>query len=111
MRKFAIVSANGQTSAWLYYDQHSNTGTIKINSDAVVGEMGPILRQWALRHTYTLPADDTLAWVQERVCPPGRENIREILDRYGLEEYNPYLLTIALGGKALCDNDHLEEIK
>lgn len=39
------------------------------------------------KNIYTVPRDLTLAWVRERLIPPGRQNIDAILSRHHLREY------------------------
>ena len=110
MRKFEIVSPNGQVSAWLLYDEAADKGTIKINKEADPNAMGPLLKicydlkQWEMEERLTL------IYIRERVCPPERENIQSILTRWGLTEYNPFLLSFALGGEAVCDHDVFREV-
>lgn len=59
-----------------------------------------------MRH---LDEDKTLAWAADRVCQSGRFNISEILDHYGLDHYNEFLLTIAVK-TSVVDRDTLEEV-
>jgi len=43
------------------------------------------------------------SWVEERVFPKERENIREILDQLGIEEYDQFLILKARSGRGGMD--------
>jgi len=43
------------------------------------------------------------SWVEERVFPRERENIREILDQLGIEEYDQFLILKARSGRGGMD--------
>ena len=47
---------------------------------------------------FTMPRDIALAWVRERVIPPGRQNIDAILSHHHLKEYDEMkLLELSVG--------------
>lgn len=53
----------------------------------------------------TIDHSETMTWIRERICPPGRHNISEILRDNGLSEYDEYGLLMLT--KAKCDKDEL----
>jgi len=54
--------------------------------------------------------DRAIRWVRSRICPPARQNIREILRGLGVGEYDEF--AILAHTKAVCYNDdvYMEEI-
>ena len=50
-------------------------------------------------------------FVKDRVVPSGRQNIREILQQVGIEEYDPLEMFIFYRGRTIRDSIHLEDIK
>ena len=57
------------------------------------------------KNIYTVPRDLTLAWVRERLIPPGRQNIDAILSRHHLREYDEMKMLELSEGK--CSQDPL----
>jgi len=49
--------------------------------------------------------ENVMQWIQGRICPPGRHNIREILKDNGLDEYDEFGLLMVTKGR--CDKDGL----
>ena len=110
MKTYAVITPNGWTSAWLHFDPTSETGTIELNLECPINECSPILRIWREQGRCLISEEDAMHWVAARVCPAGRENIKEILESYGLDHYNVWTLSIANGGICVCDYDHYEEV-
>lgn len=46
---------------------------------------------------------EAMEWIKERVVPYGRCNIHEIMEAYGMEEYNE--LDMFIGAKGYFNND------
>ena len=63
---------------------------------------------WAGR--YELTGELAMVWVRERLVPPNRQNIDDILESLGLEEYSEIGLLSALKGKCCQDDLYLEEL-
>ena len=59
---------------------------------------------------FTMPRDTTLAWVRERVIPPGRQNIDAILSHHRLKEYDEMKLLELSGGKCSQDAICIKEL-
>lgn len=53
----------------------------------------------------------SLRWVRERLVPPERANIGEILKARGLEEYDEFGLLVSSGGRCMQDDLYLEEFE
>ena len=70
----------------------------------------PILLQSLVyrHHTFVMEPELALIWVQERLVPPSRKNIDEILDSVGIPEYDEYELLKAYNGKCPQDDVYLQ---
>ena len=49
-------------------------------------------------------------WISERIAPPGRQNIGEILRTHGIDEYDPCELLASSEGRSTQDGFVLHEI-
>lgn len=49
-------------------------------------------------------------WVKDRVIPPGRQNIGDILDQVGIKEYDELAIFLYAKGKFTQDTFRIEEI-
>lgn len=47
-------------------------------------------------------------WIYDRVIPSGRQNIDAILDKVGIEEYNPLSIFLYCNGKCVRDNYNIQ---
>lgn len=65
---------------------------------------------WALNNKYVLDAETTMSIIRERIEPPGRQNIREILDNAGLSSYDELGLLLAHRGRCCQDYAYVEEV-
>lgn len=54
--------------------------------------------------------NDCREFIDERMIPPGRQNIGEILKRMGLNEYNQLAMFLYFNGRAVQDNFSIKEI-
>lgn len=54
--------------------------------------------------------NDCREFIDERMIPPGRQNIGEILKRMGLEEYDQLAMFLYFNGRAVQDNFSIKEI-
>lgn len=50
-------------------------------------------------------------WLSERVCPPGRHNISEVIEKTGIERYSVNRLIDYNKGHSMKDNLWFEEIE
>lgn len=51
----------------------------------------------------------TLVWVKERVVPPSRQNLGEVLRAHGMADYDPVALLLAHDGRCCQDDFYLRE--
>ena len=57
-----------------------------------------------------VPHKQVMAWVEERIAPPSRQNIGSILKAHGLIEYDPLELLLSGEGRSSQDGFYLREI-
>lgn len=62
------------------------------------------------RGEYHIPPDLSLRWVRERIPPPGRQNLGEILNAHGLNEYSEIALLRSGRGGSSQDSFIVEEL-
>jgi len=79
--------------------------SMTISEDVPKDELPLSLEGFVIRGKYILSNENVLRWIQGRICPPGRHNIREILKDNGLDEYDEFGLLMVTKGK--CDKDDL----
>lgn len=83
---------------------------INIDSDVSVDEVPAFFVPFVEKEERYIGADLALRWVRERVPPPGRQNLGEILDAHGLSEYSELALLRAGRGESSQDSFVVEEI-
>lgn len=113
MQTFEIVSALGRRKkpvAYLRYDEEAHSAEIEICADAQIYQVPAMFNGFLERGEYYIDADWTLSWISERVPPPSRHNISDILEGAGLDDYNPYELLIAAEGRCSQDDFFLREV-
>ena len=79
----------------------------KQNTDA----LDIAFRQWKNRGFTVVPENLSKSWVEERVIPPNRQGIEEVLVDFGLAEYNLLDMLLATNGRCQLDNSYIREIK
>lgn len=107
MRLFEIVDARKRHSAkpcgLLRFDEVKHEFEIEIDPTAGADDVPMLFIPFVERGERTIPHEWALVWVQERIPPPGRQNLAEILIANGLEEYDE--LTLLLAGDGRCSQD------
>ena len=67
-------------------------------------------RQWKNRGFTVVPENLSKSWVEERVIPPNRQGIEEVLVDFGLTEYNLLDMLLATNGRCQLDSSYIREI-
>ena len=67
--------------------------------------------QWKNRGFHKVPKDLSKSWVEERVIPPTRQGIEEVLKDFRITEYNLLDMLLATDGRCQLDNSYVQEIK
>ena len=94
----------------LLYNKETQTFSMHISPHIAGEKLALSLELLVTRFGQNLNHQQVLLWIKGRICPPSRQNIREILNAYGLSKYDEFeLLCLTLGR---CDKDdvYLEEV-
>lgn len=83
---------------------------IDIDSGVSADEVPAFFVPFVEKEERRIDGDLALRWVRERVPPPGRQNLGEILDAHGLSEYSELALLRAGRGESSQDSFVVEEI-
>lgn len=113
MRAFAVVDTSRRAAApcaFLLYDEASASFRTLICEG--VGEsdlplaFGPLARQGVR----DLDHEQSMVFVEERIVPPSRQNLGQVLAAHGLTEYDPLVLLVASQGRCAQDDFELREL-
>ena len=95
----------------LTYDQEKQVFSMNVSPDVPLEKLALSLELLVYRFGRNLTHQQVLLWIKGRICPPSRQNIREILKFNNMKEYREFdLLSLTLGR---CDKDevYLEPVK
>ena len=95
--------------AYLLYD--GQDFTIELPEEADPWELPLLLSSACQKGMRHIEADWARAWVQQRIIPPNRHNIQQILRRYGLRQYNEFQLLMLNQGRCTQDSYYLVPVK
>jgi hypothetical protein len=87
------------------YDTASKRFAMTVDGSIPLDDLPLSLELLVLNGIYDIGHDDALLWIRERICPPGRHNIHEILSEIGIDEYDEFSIIAAT--EARCDKDGL----
>ena len=108
---FEIINSKKRKAkpcAWL--DFCSDTGwSIDISPEAGTEEVPAFFVPFIEQGKRTIGNEQALKWVQERIVPPGRQNLNEILDKHGLLEYEEVSLLVSSEGISSLDDFVIRE--
>ncbi len=115
MRAFAIVDTSQRASkrkpcATLLYDEDAREYRIEIAPDAGEDDVPMLLIPFIWHKQRTLDATWSRTWVRERIVPPSRQNLGQILKANGLDDYDDFQLLMIGKGRCSQDDFALEEI-
>ena len=87
MYKFAIKNKfyGDKTVGHLFYDENTQNYHIKISDNVKSAELPLLLAAFIEKGEYEIGSKWSRRWVQERVIPPNRQNIGQILKKNGME--------------------------
>lgn len=108
---FEIINSKKRKAkpcAWLNFC--SDTGwSIDISPEAGAEEVPAFFVPFIEQGKRTIGNEQALKWVQERIVPPGRQNLNEILDKHGLLEYEEVSLLVSSEGISSLDDFVIRE--
>jgi len=107
LHSFALCDGdlNDKQVGTFSYDTETKKFAMTIANDIAIAELPLSLEGFASKGKFTLPHEDSLRWIRGRICPPGRHNIRDILNDNDLSEYDEFALLMITNAK--CDKDAL----
>ena len=113
MRIFAIKDEELSAStilAYLLYYEKAKRFYIELPDDADPWETPLLLSSFLKRGEHTVNAYWSKMWVQQRIVPPDRQNLGQVLKANGLDEYDEFDLLLLANGRCAQDSCYLEEI-
>ena len=96
---------------YLVYYENAKSFYIEIPDDADPWETPLLLSSFVRRGEHSINSYWSRIWVQQRIVPPDRQNITQILIDHGLPEYDEFSLLMLAMGRCEQDDCYLEEIK
>ena len=113
MKIFAIRDATDPAQkdlAFLIYYEVDKRFYIELPEKADSWETPLLLASFAQKGEYTINSYWSKAWVQQRVVPPDRQNIAQILRDNGLKTYDEFALMMLCSGRCEQDDYYLVQI-
>ena len=114
MRTFEIYDTSKRdhgTLAVLLCNEDTDEMHIALNPDAEPGDLPFMLSLFAERGEREVPDEWARRWVAERVPPPGRQNLGEVLRANGLDDYDEIALLAAAEGRSAQDDFLVREVR
>ena len=95
---------------YLLYFENTHRFYIEI-ADGLDYWYAPPIMDWYIEHGIEyVDAEWSLKWVQNRIIPPDRQNIAQILINQGMDSYNEYRMLVYSDGRCAQDDCMVEEI-
>ena len=111
MKIFAIRNDNDNTAlSYLIYYEIADKFYIEIADYADEWSVPFYLASFVRKGTFTVNAKQSQEWVRQRIIPPDRQNIGQILKDNGLNNYREYELLMLGEGRCAQDDYSLEQI-
>ena len=113
MREYLIKGAKGRkTWGTLYYSDKRNAFRIVFRSDIQMDEKPPAyVHRFMTNGRTEITGELAMMWVTDRIIPPNRQNIDEILRVNGLKHYREIDMLELSMGRATYDDLYLERVK
>lgn len=113
MKIFAIRSDSMRKSknlAYLIYYENEKTFYIELPEDADEWETPLMLSAYLKKGEKTVNAYHSKMWVQQRIVPPDRQNLGQILKDNNLKEYDEFSLLMLSKGRCAQDDYYLHPV-
>lgn len=112
MLKFAIKNAyyDGKTVGYLYYDEKLREYEIEIPKTVRSCEAPFIIADFIKRKQYRIGKEWSYRWVRQRVTPPERQNIGQILKANQMTEYDEFQFLIKNEGRSCQDECYIVKL-
>jgi len=113
MKIFAIRDETDNSRkdlAYLIYYETEKKFYIELPENADPWETPLLLSSFAHKGEHTVNAYWSTLWVQQRIIPPDRQNIGQVLRDNGLKNYDEYALLMLSSGRCEQDDYYLSPI-
>ena len=113
MRIFAIKDdtlSSDTVLGYLIYYERAKAFYVELPENADPWITPLLLSSFAKRGQYSIGSYWSRLWVQQRIVPPDRQNIGQILKENGLMEYDEFQMLMLAMGRCAQDDCYLEEI-
>ena len=114
MKIYAIrdeADIEGKDLAYLLYYENDKRFYIELPENADPWETPLPLSTFARKGEYTVNSYWSKVWVQQRIVPPDRQNIGQILRDNGLKTYDEYSLLMLSAGRCEQDDYYLAPVE
>lgn len=113
MLKFAIKNEyyGGKTVGYLYYDEQRKEYEIEIPENVKSFEAPFILSYFIQKKQRRIGKEWSYRWVCQRVTPPERQNIGQILKANHMTEYDEFQFLIKNKGRSCQDECYIVQEK
>lgn len=113
MLKYAIRNAyyNGKIVGYLYYDEEYHEYEIEIPEDVKSFEAPMIISDFIRKNQYSIGNEWSRRWVSQRVVPPERQNIGQILKANHWKEYDEFRFLVKNEGRSCQDECYIEKLE
>lgn len=113
MRRFEIIDGSrrgGRPCAWLICHEPEERFEIELARHATAGDVPAMLMPFAQKGQRTIGHDWAIRWVQERIVPPSRQNLGQVLRANGMSVYDELQLIISSQGRCSQDDFYIREV-
>ena len=112
MQKFAIKNAyyDGKTVGYLYYEEQSREYEIEIPETVKSYEAPLIISDFIEKNQYRIGKKWSYRWVCQRVIPPERQNIGQILKAKHMTEYDEFKFLVKNEGRCCQDECYIVKV-
>lgn len=101
---------NADTEIVLCRSAKDHRAYAEIKEDARICGPG-VFRMEARKGHFTINNTWTLRYITDRIVPPERQNISDILKEMGKKAYDPFEMLVWCGGKSCMDDTYIEQIR
>lgn len=112
MYKFAVKNRfyDDKIVAYLLYDEKNKVYQIEVPDGVKSVEAPPIISDFIEKGEKVIGDEWSLRWVKQRVIPPERQNIGQILRENGMKYYDEFPLLVKNHGRSCQDECYLVEL-
>lgn len=112
MKIFEIIDAeNALLAGILLYYEKERTCIVELPEYLDEWTAPLLFTSYVKRKIYTIPRDISFLWVQERVIPSGRQNIKDILAQHHLQSYDEMKFLEISEGRCSQDSLYIKKIE